>query len=68
VQIEPSDLLTVDEVASRLKVSRGWVFEKTRSRQSNPLPCMRPGRYLRFSWIEVSAWLKSTANTKAGRK
>lgn len=56
--IDPSHILTLKEVAERLKVSERWVYEKTRRRSQNPLPCIRIGRYLRFDWISVSAWLR----------
>jgi len=59
--IQPSDLLTPDELAARLKVSRGWVTNKTRHRCLNPVPHFRIGKYVRFSWPAVSAWLESTA-------
>src|ERR1700732_3345123 len=42
----------------RLKVSERWVYEKSRRRCLNPLPCIRIGRYLRFDWTTVSAWLR----------
>ena len=56
--IDPSQILTIDEVAARLKTSRRWVYEKTRRRSQNPLPVIRIGRYLRFDWTSVSAWLR----------
>lgn len=67
--VSPSNILTPEELAERLKVPLTWVFEKTRRRagRENPLPAMRIGRYLRFDWIEVSAWLRSTSNRRARR-
>jgi excisionase family DNA binding protein len=56
--IDPSQILTLKEVAERLKVSERWVYEKCRRRCQNPLPCIRIGRYLRFDWTRVSAWLR----------
>lgn len=56
--IDPSQILTLTELAERLKVSERWVYEKTRRRSQNPLPTIRIGRYLRFNWISVSAWLR----------
>lgn len=56
--IDPSMILTLGELAERLKVSPRWVYEKTRRRSQNPLPCIRIGRYLRFDWVRVSAWLR----------
>ena len=56
-----SDLLTPAELAERLKVPKSWVFEQTRQRakvrNSNPLPCIRLGKYLRFSWPKVCEWM-----------
>ena len=56
--IEPSNILTIAELSQRLKVSERWVYEKTRRRSQNPLPTIRIGRYLRFDWVSVSAWLR----------
>lgn len=59
--LDPSDLLTPDELAARLKVPKSWVFEQTRERakirSKTPLPCIRLGKYLRFSWIQVCEWM-----------
>jgi predicted DNA-binding transcriptional regulator AlpA len=60
-ELEPSDLLTPEELADRLKVSKSWVFEQTRQRakvrNKMPLPCIRLGRYCRFSWVAVCEWI-----------
>ena len=56
--LDPQQILTIDELASRLKTSRRWVYEKSRRRCQNPLPVIRIGRYLRFDWVSVSAWLR----------
>lgn len=62
--LHPSDILTPEQLAERLQVSRSWVFEQTRNRakvrNTNPLPCIRLGKYLRFSWSQVSEWLQNT--------
>jgi excisionase family DNA binding protein len=55
--VDPTQILTMAEVAGRLKVSKRWVYEKCRHRCQNPLPAIRIGRYLRFDWGDVSAWL-----------
>jgi predicted DNA-binding transcriptional regulator AlpA len=64
-RLEPADILTPAELASRLKVSKSWVFEQTRERakvrNARPLPCIRLGKYLRFSWAQVSEWLQHSA-------
>jgi len=59
--LQPEDLLTPQELAVRLKVSKSWVFQQTRGRarirNKNPLPCIRLGKYVRFSWVAVCAWM-----------
>ena len=63
--IDPSQILTLAELAERLKVSERWVYEKSRRRCLNPLPVIRIGRYLRFDWLEVSAWLRQQSSGSA---
>jgi excisionase family DNA binding protein len=60
--IDPSQILTLQEVADRLKVSKRFIYEKTRDRCLNPLPTIRIGKYLRFHWVDVSAWLRQNSN------
>jgi hypothetical protein len=59
--LQPGDILTPGELAERLKVPKSWIFEQTRHRakvrNKTPLPCLRLGKYLRFSWLQVSEWL-----------
>jgi hypothetical protein len=62
VRLDPGDILTPEQLAERLQVKVGWVYEKSRAggqHGSNPLPVLRCGRYLRFSWPDVCAWLRS---------
>jgi excisionase family DNA binding protein len=67
--IDPNDILTPEELAERLKVKRIWIFEMTRQRQRNPIPHYKVGRYLRFNWKDVGAWLESTKEgTMYGKK
>jgi len=60
--IDPAQILTLSEIAERLKVSERWVYEKSRRLCQNPLPVIRIGRYLRFNWLDVSAWLQRHSN------
>lgn len=53
----PEALLTVSEVAALLKVPVSWVYEHTRPECLNPLPCMKLGKYLRFSAAEIADYL-----------
>jgi excisionase family DNA binding protein len=56
--IDPSQILTIDEVAARLKVTRRVVYGLIRVRSQNPIPHFRVGQALRFNWPSVSAWLQ----------
>jgi hypothetical protein len=60
-RLEPSDILTPAQLAERLQVSTSWVFEQTRkrakARNKTPLPCIRLGKYIRFSWPQVCEWM-----------
>jgi len=62
VRLKPEDILTPEEVAARLKVPESWVYEKTRARCRNPMPCLRLGRYIRFDWNAVIIWLSAEAD------
>jgi excisionase family DNA binding protein len=57
----PPVLLRPDEVAAKLNVPTSWIREKTRERarqrDGDPLPLIRLGKYVRFRWADVEAWL-----------
>jgi excisionase family DNA binding protein len=59
------EILTVDELASLLKMNRRQIYSmteaRTRSRQKNPLPILRVNGNLRFSRTAVEAWLANLA-------
>ena len=60
--LDAKDILTVIELAKRLKVPPSWVYEKSRARgqfAGEPLPVLRCGKYLRFSWPDVVEWLRA---------
>ncbi len=56
------EILTPSQVAERLQVAPSWVYEQTReraaARNADPLPHIKLGRYLRFDWKDVLAWLE----------
>jgi hypothetical protein len=62
--IDAADILTPAELSERLKLPLSWIYEKSRKRgeHDNPLPVLRAGRYLRFSWPDVCAWLRSNSS------
>jgi hypothetical protein len=55
-------LLTPQQLAERLVVPVSWIREKTRERarvrDADPLPVIRLGKYCRFRWSDVEAWLQ----------
>lgn len=53
------ELLTVEEVASLLKVPKSWVYEHTRKRGTERLPHIKLGKYLRFFESEVREFLEA---------
>jgi hypothetical protein len=54
--IDPLQILRLAELAERLKVSERFI---------NPLLCILIGRYLRFDWLDVSAWLRRQSERAA---
>ena len=48
-------LLTAAEVSERLGVPESWVRRETREGR---LPCLVLGRYRRYDWPAVVAWLE----------
>ena len=63
--LDPADIITPDELAARLKVKRGWVYNQLRPTQKNPLPAIRIGRQLRFSWKAVCAWMHAKGEVRS---
>lgn len=56
-------LLTVEEVAAMLKVSKSWVYEHTRARgtRGSGLPFVKVGKYVRFDARLVREFLVARA-------
>ena len=60
------ELLTVDEVAALLKVSKSWIYEHTRARgmpRSERLPHVKVGKYVRFDPRLVREFLARRTRT-----
>jgi len=59
--LDRDELLTVEEVAQLLGVSRSWIYEHTRSRgtpRSERLPHIKLGKYVRFDARAIRAFLE----------
>ena len=52
------ELLTIDELAIRLKVPKSWIYSHTRGPAKSHLPYIKLGKYLRFSLPDVYAYLE----------
>lgn len=60
------ELLTVEDVAALLKVSKSWVYEHTRSRsipRSERLPYVKVGKYVRFEPRALRAFIEKQCRT-----
>jgi excisionase family DNA binding protein len=64
-QRAPSEVLTIEQVAAWLKMSRRQVYEMTRSRgqarMDDPIPMLRINGNVRFRRVDVDAWLSRLA-------
>ena len=58
------EILTVSEVAQILKVPISWVYDHTRPRCSDPLPCFKIGKYLRFTAKDIFAYIQFIQSRK----
>ncbi len=54
-------LIDEKELAARLGVKASWVRERTRARcpESQRIPCVRLGRYVRFNEAVINAWIEN---------
>jgi excisionase family DNA binding protein len=54
-------LLTPDEAAKILRISKRSLYEFTRARTETPIPVVRIGSQLRFRSIDIDAWVEARA-------
>ena len=59
------NLLTVTELANRLKVPKSWVYTRTRHIGPKSIPQIRVGKYIRFPEFDVMAWIKKGGGIKS---
>lgn len=60
---EDLELLTVEELAAKLKVRRSWVYCKTRE---GAIPTIRVGRHCRFHFPTVLESLRNKGGRNRG--
>lgn len=51
----PGDVLTIDELASYLKISKSTLYKIVRERK---IPCQKVGRHWRFRKVAIDQWLE----------
>ncbi len=59
-EFNPADLLSLEEIAARLRTDVSWVREKIRRRCLNPMPVHNLGRHLLFHWPAVCTWIANS--------
>jgi predicted DNA-binding transcriptional regulator AlpA len=64
-----NEILTIDELAALLKMTRGQVYTLTRSRSrarmDNPIPVLKINGNVRFRRCDIEGWLQRVANEGA---
>jgi excisionase family DNA binding protein len=66
-----NEILTIDELAAMLKMSKGQIYEMTKARtrtgsmKSNPLPVLKINGNVRFRKTDVDSWLAKLAERQA---
>jgi len=56
--MENQELLTIDEMADRLKVKPSWLYFRTMQTGKDAIPRVRIGKYLRFNPGAVMEWIE----------
>jgi excisionase family DNA binding protein len=57
IKMDNQELLTIEEMAKRLKVQHSWLYSRTRIKGSD-FPVIRVGKYCRFNPDAVISWIK----------
>jgi excisionase family DNA binding protein len=61
---DPRPLLTAEEVAERLRVTKCWIYAEVRAGR---LPHVRLGRYVRFRAGAIDSWIEEIERGGHGR-
>jgi len=64
-EVTGKELLTIDEMANRLKVKPSWLYFRTMQTGNNSIPRVKIGKYLRFNPGAVMEWIESQYNGEA---
>jgi len=52
------NLITIDEMAEKLKVHKSWLYSRTRETGPGTIPRIKVGKYIRFRFDEVMDWIE----------
>jgi excisionase family DNA binding protein len=58
-------LLTADEVAQMLQVTKAWVYAETRAKRMPHVPL---GRYVRYRRTTIMQWIGGLEHESVGRR
>jgi len=61
---EKTDLLTLEEMAARLRVNQSWLYRQTKRHGPGSIPRLKVGKYLRFDEAAVMAWINENQDNK----
>ena len=61
-EVTGKELLTINEMANRLKVKPSWLYFRTMQTGNNSIPRIRIGKYLRFNPGAVMEWIEAQYN------
>jgi excisionase family DNA binding protein len=53
---EFTQILTVEDAATMLRVPKSWIYDRTRRRGKERIPHKKLGKYLRFQENELRNW------------
>jgi excisionase family DNA binding protein len=60
--MQDQELLTIEEMASRLKVKKSWLYFRCMQTGNNSIPRVKIGKYLRFDPVAVREWCEKQYN------
>jgi excisionase family DNA binding protein len=60
---KPSEVLTIEELATYLKISKSTLYKLVRE---GKIPCQKIGRHWRFRKGAIDRWLEEVRTTQSG--
>ena len=57
-QREQVEILTISEIAARLKMKPSFFYAPVRRKGPEAIPCLKVGRYIRYRLPDVMAWIE----------